>query len=150
MTLHFLDVAPVDESYYLKREIQELRKENQTLKSALQAKDNQIAEMQSQLDKFYNMTPSEFKKFYKEKQKAQSTSFNEESNEAAPFSALTSGVDVDLSSSNQSSTIEHTVSAAGMGYDGGSSSLASSILLVGASLLICFLGIIAYRKHEKK
>jgi len=151
MTLHLLDLLPVDDSYYLKKEVQELRKENQTLRSALQAKDDQIATMQSQLDMFYNMTPSEFKKFYKEKQKAKSTSYNEESNEAAPFSALTSENAIDLSSSNQSSTTEHMVSVAGMGYDGGtSSSLASSILVVGASLLICFLGVIAYRKHEKK
>ena len=62
MTLHLLDLLPVDDSYYLKKEVQELRKENQTLRSALQAKDDQIATMQSQLDMFYNMTPSEFKK----------------------------------------------------------------------------------------
>ena len=151
MTLQFLDVLPVEDSYYLKKEIQELRKENETLRSALHAKDNQIATMQSQLDMFYNMTPKEFKKFYKEKQNAQGTSYNEGSNVAAPFSALTSENAIDLSSSDQSSTTEHTISAAGMGYDGGSSSsLASSILVVGASLLICFLGVIAYRKHEKK
>ena len=165
MTLHFLDMLPIDEGEYFRRENRQLSKENQELKkenqqlkqqnadfrTRLQQKDAQINELRVELDKFYKMTPKEFKKFYKERQQAQQTSENQNSNVATPFSSLLSENSIDLSQSNQATTTEHTVAAAGLGYDGGTSSnLLSSIVIVGVSLCLCFLGAMAYRKHEKK
>ena len=116
-----------------------LRQDNRRLQN-----ENQY--LRDELEKFQNMTPKEFKQYYKAKQEDQQTG----ENVAAPFSSLTSEDNIDLSHSNQATTTEHTVAAAGFGYDGGASSnLLSSIVIVGVSICLCVLGAVAYRKHNK-
>ena len=141
MTLHLLDVAPIDESEY-----QQMQQEKQMFQQANYQLYQENHSLRVELEKFQNMTPKEFKQYYKAKQEDQQTS----ENVAAPFTSLTSEDNIDLSHSNQATTTEHTVAAAGFGYDGGASSnLLSSIIIVGVSLCLCFLGAVAYRKHNK-
>ena len=60
MTLHLLDVAPIDDSEY-----RQMQQEKQMFQQANYQLYQENHSLRVELDKFQNMTPKEFKKYYK-------------------------------------------------------------------------------------
>lgn len=135
MILNFLDLIPIDDSYYVRYNM--TPKERKKYDKAQRKAEKKAAKARKKAEKAR-------KKAEKKKAKQQSAQT------IAPFKSFNNDNAVNLQAQANVTTSSRDMSSAGMKYEASASSmLLSSILIVGAALFLCISGAIAYRKNAE-
>lgn len=169
MTFQLLDVAPIDDSY-IRQQVQKQReqeyqkwlKEQELIKQAEQEEYNKLSPKEKKLmEKAERMAEKARKKAEKAQRKAREKAEKarkkaekkaKKQSTSSTYSPFSTKDNVNELSTQQGQTFTtQPVFKAGFGFDTDNSSmLLSSIMIVGAALLVCLSGALIYRNKTNK